>query len=125
MGRQGRGSLRQGRATLAQLSEWMLNRGNLFPKSAAPAAKLYSAGQLRLTWLDAGLWPQSLNILLQTQVFTAGRVVMALQPYLGCGAASVPLCMFLFLYVVHVSVQNLGPRVPSGPRQTYVPVNMS
>ena len=36
------------------MSEWMLNRGLLFPRNAAPAAKAYSAGQLRLTWLDAG-----------------------------------------------------------------------
>ncbi len=53
-GRQGQHSLRQGRETLAQFSEWMLNRGFLFPRSALPAAKSYSAGQLRLTWLDAG-----------------------------------------------------------------------
>ena len=45
---------RQARETLAQMSEWMLNRGFLFPRNAAPAAKAYSAGQLRLTWLDAG-----------------------------------------------------------------------
>ena len=54
IGRQGQHSLRQGRETLAQFSEWMLNRGFLFPRSALPAAKSYSAGQLRLTWLDAG-----------------------------------------------------------------------
>lgn len=54
IGRQGQHSLRLGRETLAQLSEWMLNRGFLFPRSALPAAKSYSAGQLRLTWLDAG-----------------------------------------------------------------------
>ncbi|KAL0042325.1 hypothetical protein WJX77_009183 [Trebouxia sp. C0004] len=53
IGRQGQHSLRQGRETLAQFSEWMLNRGFLFPRSALPAAKSYSAGQLRLTWLDA------------------------------------------------------------------------
>ena len=54
IGRQGQHSLRLGRETLAQLSEWILNRGFLFPRSALPAAKSYSAGQLRLTWLDAG-----------------------------------------------------------------------
>ncbi len=54
IGRQGQHSLRQGRETLAQFSEWMLNRGFLFPRSALPAAKSYAAGQLRLTWLDAG-----------------------------------------------------------------------
>ncbi|DBA85275.1 TPA: DnaJ subfamily C member 16 [Trebouxia sp. C0005] len=53
IGRPGQHSLRQGRTTLAQFSEWMLNRGFLFPRSALPAAKSYSAGQLRLTWLDA------------------------------------------------------------------------
>ena len=54
IGRQGTTDLRQARETLAQMSEWMLNRGLLFPRSAAPAAKAYSAGQMRLTWLDAG-----------------------------------------------------------------------
>lgn len=54
IGRQGSTGHRQARETLAQLSEWMLNRGLLFPRSAAPAAKAYSASQLRLTWLDAG-----------------------------------------------------------------------
>ncbi len=64
IGRQGQHSLRQGRETLAQFSEWMLNRGFLFPRSALSAAKSYSAGQLRLTWLDAGL-PASIQTFLQ------------------------------------------------------------
>lgn len=54
VGRQGTIGHKQARETLAQMSEWMLNRGFLFPRNAAPAAKAYSAGQLRLTWLDAG-----------------------------------------------------------------------
>ena len=66
VGRQGRSSLRHGRETLAQLSEWMLNRGFLFPRGALPAAKSYSAGQLRLTWLDAG----SLSFILHYTYYT-------------------------------------------------------
>ena len=58
LGHQGRAGHRQARETLAQMSKWMLNRGLLFPRSAAPAAKAYSAGQLRMTWLDAGQHPQ-------------------------------------------------------------------
>ena len=54
IGKQSTGSHRQGRETLAQFSEWMINRGFLFPRAALPAAKAYTAGQLRLTWLDAG-----------------------------------------------------------------------
>ncbi|KAL3131728.1 DnaJ subfamily C member 16 [Trebouxia sp. C0009 RCD-2024] len=54
VGQQGRKDHKQARETLAEMSEWMLARGFLFPRSAAPAAKAYSAGQLRLTWLDAG-----------------------------------------------------------------------
>ena len=54
VGRLGTTDHRQARETLAQMSEWMLNRGLLFSRSAAPAAKAYSAGQLRLTWIDAG-----------------------------------------------------------------------
>ena len=55
IGRVGLDAHKQGRQTLAKLSEWMLNRGFLFPRAATAAAKAYSAGQLRLTWLDAGL----------------------------------------------------------------------
>ena len=55
IGRVGSGTHKRGRETLAKLSEWMLNRGFLFPRAASAAAKAYSAGQLRLTWLDAGL----------------------------------------------------------------------